>query len=173
MSSDIFVEIDTFLKAIYLGALMCFVYDILRIFRRIRTRGTVAVGIEDIICWFVAAIIMFVFIYKYNNGNIRAYIIVAMVIGIFVYEGAIGKFVVKYLTLLIKKILSLIDNTFGKIFKKALKVLKKCFKPFTILNKKIVGIIKLKFAKETIIKRGADGGSKESKKEKRKKKQTK
>lgn len=133
MSSDIIIEVDVFLKAIAFGAACGLLYDMLRIFRRVRTRGYVLTGIEDLLYWSVAAVIMFVFIYKQNGGTIRAYIIMGMVAGMFLYEMVLGRFIVKYLTLIFKKIFGFLDKIFGKFFKIVSLLLKKCFKPFKIL----------------------------------------
>lgn len=138
MSSDIIIEVDVFLKVIVLGAACGFLYDILRIFRRVRTRGYVLTGIEDLLYWMVSAVIMFIFIYKKNGGTVRAYIILGMAAGMLLYEIVLGRFIVKYLSRVLKKIFGFLDKFFGKIFKMVSFLLKKCFRPFKIL------IIKLK-----------------------------
>lgn len=133
MDQAIVVEVNNFLRAIMLGVIFGFAYDILRILRRIVKRGRIAISIEDVFYWFVVSIIMFIFLYQINGGTVRAYVIVAVAIGMILYEISIGRFVVKY----VSKILRVIINKIGKILRKVLNIikfaLKKCLKPFKIV----------------------------------------
>lgn len=180
MNSDIIIEVDVFIKVIALGAVCGLLYDILRIFRRIKARGYIATGIEDLLYWVVSAVIMFIFIYKENGGIIRAYIIVGMAAGMFLYEMVLGRYMVKYLTKLFKKIFAFLDKIFGKFFKKLSFLLKKCFKPFKIFiikfkkqknERKTKRIAKKhqKMSRSSQSKRGAEIENRKNKKEKKKK----
>ena len=51
MNSEIIKEVNVFLHAIALGAGAGLVYDVLRVFRRVKTRGTLLTGIEDLLYW--------------------------------------------------------------------------------------------------------------------------
>lgn len=143
MSSEIYKEIDIFLKAIFLGAGICITYDVFRILRRIYKKGTIITGFEDVIFCIFTAIVIFSFLYSMNGGIIRSYIYMGIFIGIVVYEESIGKYVVKYTS---------------KIIKKFLILLKKILQPFKMLIDKCV-----------CVKRGADI---EEKKKHKKKKRT-
>lgn len=133
MSSDIIIEARTVLEALAMGAACCFIYDILRIFRRIFPRGSVLTGLEDILWWIVAAIAVFTFMYRANGGVVRAYIIVFMMLGMIIWEITLGKLIVKYISKIINKLFGkLFEKTIYKFFKTLYKVLKKCLKPFTI-----------------------------------------
>lgn len=118
MSIEIINEAEIFIKAIFLGVFLCVIYDFFRIIRRIVKKGTIITGIEDILFFVFSALIIFSYLYKMNGGIIRIYIFVAILMGVFVYEEGIGKFVVKYIS---------------KILKKCIEVLKKCFKPIRIV----------------------------------------
>lgn len=148
MSNDIVVETQIVLKALVLGAGCCFLYDILRIFRRLLPRGSVLTGIEDVIFWIVNAMAIFVFMYNANGGIVRAYIIVFMILGMIIWEKMIGRFVVQYVTKLIRMvwdkvlgrmlrfIFKIVYTSFlKKIIKMIHKVLKKIVKPFKIQKK--------------------------------------
>lgn len=118
MSIEIFNEAEIFVKAIFLGVFLCIIYDCLRIIRRIVKKGIIITGVEDIIFFIFSAIMIFSYMYKMNGGVIRIYIFVAILIGAFIFEEGIGKFVVKYIS---------------KLIKKYIEVLKKCFKPIKIV----------------------------------------
>lgn len=182
MSSDIIIEVDVFLRAIALGAVCGLFYDILRIFRRVRTRGYILTGVEDLLYWIVSAVIMFMFLYKENGGTIRAYIIMGMAAGMLLYEIVLGHYIVKYLTLVFKKVFGFLDKIFEKFFKKLSLLLKKCFKPFKILiirlkklrderKKKKLSAEREKTSDRSKTKRGAEVENRKHKKKRKKKKE--
>ena len=125
MSKGIFIETNMMLMAAFWGMVLCFFYDVLRIFRRIIPRGVLLTGVEDILCWCVAAIVMFRFIYEENGGVIRAYLVFFMIVGMVLWEMAFGRWIVYYAAVCWQW-------TRKKILKNIARVLKKNVKPFTI-----------------------------------------
>lgn len=148
MNSEIVYEINTFCKAIMLGVMWGVIYDILRVFRRVKKCKGLRMGIEDTAYWCIMSVILIMFLYHNNGGTIRAYVIAGIAIGMFLYELSIGRFVVKYLSEFLGWFNEKIKKFIGKIWKFIHWVLKKVFKPFKIigntLNMKIVKKIKLR-----------------------------
>ena len=126
MTEIINLEVQFFLISILYGILLLVVYDCIRIFRRIVPHRGFFVAVEDIIFWLVASIVIFIMIYERNNGTIRGFAILGMLLGMVIYNQLLSKYVVKGITLIIKTIL--------KVIKKGLSIL---FKPFVFLAKKI------------------------------------
>ena len=126
MSHEIVTEVRILIGALFLGEIACFLYDLLRIFRRLLPRGSFITGLEDILWWISFSVTAFVFMYKVNGGVVRAYILVFILLGMLLWEVTIGRFVVCYISRLLHKIL--------KIFHK---LLKKILKPFTIQNNRV------------------------------------
>lgn len=141
MNSEIVYEINTFCKAIMLGVMWGVIYDILRVFRRVKKCKVLRMGIEDTVYWFIMSVILVVFLYHNNGGIIRAYVIIGIAMGMFLYELSIGRFAVKYLS----EFFCWFNK---KIYKFIHWVLKKVFKPFkmigNLLNVKILKKIKLR-----------------------------
>lgn len=168
MNSEIVYEINTFCKAIMLGVMWGVIYDTLRVFRRVKRCKTLRMGIEDTIYWCVMSVILVVFLYHNNGGIIRAYVIVGIAIGMFLYELSIGRFAVKYLSKFFRWFNRIIKTCLGKIWKFIHWVLKKVFKPFkivdNILNEKFVKKVKLRT-------RGADIEKRKKKLKSKKKKE--
>ena len=168
MNSEIIKEVNVFLHAIALGAGAGLVYDVLRVLRRVKTRGTLLTGIEDLLYWAAAAIVLFVFLYRENGGIIRAYVIVGMAAGMITYEIVLGRLIVKYLSIILKKVVSFFDKIFGKILKMFSFLLKKCLKPFKILiskfqHKKSERVKKKEYKKECKKRRKNESEKAESK----------
>lgn len=110
-------EISMFLEAAYYGMLMGISYDALRIFRRVVSHKNVIVYIEDYLFWVVWGIILFALIFNYNDGNIRGYVFVAVLMGGLLYIKSFSPFLVKYVSLILGNILTF-------ILKKPLKAVK-------------------------------------------------
>ncbi len=64
-------DIAFFATAVFSGAIIAFLYDLLRISRRIVPTHASAIGIEDIVFFAAAAAILFYAAYTKNHGQIR------------------------------------------------------------------------------------------------------
>ena len=117
MSGEIINEVDIFFRAIILGALFALIYDFIRIIRRIVFKSFIIMGLEDILYWLIMSVMTCVFLYKVNGGVIRLYIITGIAAGMILYELSIGRFAVKYLTIVLRFILRKICEILKKIQK--------------------------------------------------------
>lgn len=98
-------------------------YDMLRISRRIMKKSDLLVGLEDFFFWVAAGIVVFSMIFQCNDGVIRGYIFLALLIGAWLYHKSISSLIVKYLskilnfflTLLLKKPLKWIKMMINQI----------------------------------------------------------
>lgn len=138
MSSAISFEIRLFFNAFLLGVILIFLYDFLRIFRRVVKHSRTSEAIEDTIYWIISGFVVFVMLYHNNNGVIRWFVIAGITLGMFLYNISISKFFVKYVSIVIIKILKLLSKVINIIvkpikfvsnriylqFKKLIKVLK-------------------------------------------------
>lgn len=86
-------EIKNFTIAAYYGMIMVASYDILRILRWFVKHRNILIGIEDYFYWIIWGIMFFSINYKLNNGKIRGYIIMAIVLGAVLYAKTFGKFI--------------------------------------------------------------------------------
>lgn len=102
MYESIVLEISLLIKACITGALLMCAYDILRAYRRIVIHNVVAVGIEDVLYWIAAGIIVFMLLYGHNNGTVRGFIIAFVVIGMLLFEWLLGRWIIKIVNLLVK-----------------------------------------------------------------------
>lgn len=114
------------------GALIGALFDIFRILRRSFKTADWLTYLQDIIFWILAGCIMLFSIFIFNNGQIRSYVFIGMLLGIILYMIAISKIFVKFSVTIIKfikKILSypinLIKNILLKLIKPILKLLEK------------------------------------------------
>ena len=149
------------------GILIGLLFDFFRILRKSFKTPDFVTYIEDIVFWFLTGLIILYSIFTFNNGELRAYIFIALFIGIVIYILALSKYIIKINVTIIKFIKSIASKIINIImfpFKIVLNLLKKVFlKPirFIYLNihKKMTNILKniqirLNSGKKTIKKEG-------------------
>jgi len=120
--------------ALLMGIFITFVYDVLRIFRRVIPHTNLWISLEDIIFWIYCGVKVFLLMYHESNGTLRWFAIFGALVGMILYKKTISPFFVKYVSILLRKILDLV----GKIITIILK-------PFFILKKKVkAAVIKKK-----------------------------
>lgn len=77
------------------GIIIGFLFDCFRIIRKSFKTSDMITYIEDILFWIIAGITTLYFIFIYNNGEIRFYIFLGILIGILFYMLTISKFIIK------------------------------------------------------------------------------
>lgn len=130
MTEIINLEVQFFLASIICGILLLVVYDCLRIIRRIIPHKAFLVALEDILFWVAASIVIFIMIYERNNGTIRGFAILGILLGMVIYNQLLSKPIVMGITWLIKTILKGIKSIFGILLK-----------PFMFVGKKIMKVL--------------------------------
>lgn len=112
--------------ALLMGIFITFVYDILRIIRRVIPHGVLLVSLEDIGFWIYCGVKVFLLMYHESNGTLRWFAIFGALVGMTVYKKTISPFFVKYVSLLLQKLLKVVGKI-GNII----------LKPFILLKNKV------------------------------------
>ena len=115
MSGVILEELRVAGVAILSGAVITVVYDCLRIFRRIIPHGNIWIGIEDFFFWMWTALWVFSVLYRENDGSLRSYTILSMVIGMFLYHQTISEPLVGFFGKIINRLKKLISEIIMKL----------------------------------------------------------
>lgn len=138
-----------FLIFVFNGILISFIFDIFRISRKSFKTSDIITYIEDILFWLIVCILLAYSIYTYNNGEIRLYLFIGLIIGAVLYILTISKYIIKFSVKVIdilKKIIQKIINYTLYPIKIVYKILKKAiFRPicfvFINLRKKFSNIL--------------------------------
>ena len=88
-------QAQTFIYALLLGAILCFIYDIIRATRVLGADSFIAVFIGDVFFWLVSAVAVFIFLVATTNGEIRGYVLMSNAVGFLFYRATVGKIVFK------------------------------------------------------------------------------
>lgn len=101
------------LHAFLMGIFITFVYDALRIFRRIIPHAAFFVSLEDLIFWVYCSAEVFLLMYHESDGTLRWFAVIGALFGMFLYRKLLSGFFVKYISLALKKVLGI----FGRIIR--------------------------------------------------------
>ena len=133
--------------AILVGAGLFFLYDLLRIFRRIMPHGNIWIGIEDFIYWLVCTGVVFVMLYQENDGMVWGFAFVGIVLGMGIYYLLLSRYVVKINVLVIKTILHFLRKILGFFFGPIWRIAKKVGRFFRKQLKKFIRAVKMSLCK--------------------------
>ncbi len=92
------------LTACLLGFVLGAVYDIFRVTRAVLRCGWIVIFVQDILFWIFCGCVTFVFLLFYNNGKIRALVIIAEAVGAALYYNTIGVIVIGKVKVYEKKV---------------------------------------------------------------------
>ena len=139
-------ELYTFLIFILTGLAIGILFDIFRILRRSFKTKDFITYIEDILFWIFTGIILLYSIFTFNNGELRGFVFIGVLLGIILYILTLSKYLIKicvYAVNIIKKIITfpikLLANLVKKIFiiplNKIIVTIKKYLKKIISKNK--------------------------------------
>lgn len=115
------------LHALFMGVFITFIYDLLRIFRRVIPHGSFFVSLEDMFFWIYCAAEVFLMMYHEGNGTLRWFAVLGAMVGMLLYKKIFSELLVKYVSMLLKKLLGILGKFLAFVFR-----------PFRFLWKKTV-----------------------------------
>ena len=118
------------------GILIGILFDIFRVLRKSFKTSDIITYIEDIMFWIGAGVLTLYFIFCYNNGEIRFFIFLGIILGISIYILTISKYFMKVSIIIISTIKNIIKIIIYPI-KLLINIIKKIlFRPisFIIIN---------------------------------------
>ena len=77
------------------GIVIGIFFDIFRILRKSFRTSNIVTYIEDFLFWLISGLFFLYILLKYNNGQIRNYVIIGLILGIIIYMLTISKFFIK------------------------------------------------------------------------------
>lgn len=137
MNDAIMVELHFFGTSVLWGALLLVIYDALRILRRIITHNGFFVAFEDLIFWVISSLLIFHMMYRQNNGIIRGFAIMAILLGMLFYHYTVSEIAVDAVSGLLNKIINLIGKLIALLFKPVRFFSRKIKRIFSWISNKI------------------------------------
>lgn len=112
ISAAIGAEAMFFVASVLEGVGLVLVYDIFRIIRRVMKHGNIWISMEDIVYWLFCTVSVFLLLYRENDGLMRAFSFLGILLGSVTYYFLFSRFVIKIGVLVL--------TPFSKIGKKIL-----------------------------------------------------
>ena len=104
-------ENEFLLHALWMGIFITFIYDLLRIFRRVVPHRGFFVSAEDLFFWIYCGGEVFLLMYHKSDGTLRWFAVLGALAGMFLYRKLVSPYFVKYASLALNWVL----NILGKI----------------------------------------------------------
>lgn len=117
MNQVINMEVKFFLVSIAWGVILLVIYDCLRIFRKVIKHGIIMISIEDILYWITSAVLIFRMMYDLNDGIIRGFSLLGILLGMILYKYSISEHVVKGISFVLLKIKGVLVKMFQLLLK--------------------------------------------------------
>ena len=130
------------------GVVIGVLFDFFRILRRTIKTGNIVTYIQDILFWVLTGILVLYNIWYFNNGEIRVYMFLGIIIGVLIYMSTLSNIFVKLFTKILSTIIKVLEipfKTISTIFRKITTV---------ILSFFTKNLKKLKIKKGNFVKNG-------------------
>lgn len=97
MSMTIRYELQLLFASLAVGICLMVVYDGLRVFRTLVPHGNFWTGIEDAVYWAASSITTFLLLFRQNDGILRWYAILGVLMGMLVYNLTVSRILLRLL----------------------------------------------------------------------------
>lgn len=106
-------ENEFLLHALLMGIFITFVYDVIRIFRRVIPHNSFFVSLEDLGFWIYCGGSVFLLMYHESNGELRWFAVFGAIVGMLLYRKLFSPLFVKYVSLVLSKLLTGLGKILG------------------------------------------------------------
>ena len=112
------------------GVAIGILFDFFRILRRSIKTLDIITYIEDILFWILTGLLVLYNIWYFNNGEIRIYMFLGIIMGILVYMSTLSSIIIKIFTKILQTIIKVLElpfKTINLIFRKIITATTKIF----------------------------------------------
>lgn len=116
------------------GVVIGILFDFFRILRRSFKTSNIITYVEDVLFWILTGVLILYNIWYFNNGEIRIYMFLGIIMGLLIYMLTLSNIIVSLFSKILKiliKILEIPFKTIISIFHKIITIIIKIFKKFT------------------------------------------
>jgi len=98
------------------GVAIGILFDFFRILRRTIKTSNFITYIEDILFWILTGLLILYNIWFFNNGEIRIYMFLGIIIGVLIYMSTLSNILIKIFSSILKTIIKIVEVPFKAIF---------------------------------------------------------
>lgn len=118
------------------GILIGFLFDFFRILRKSIKTSNILTYIEDVLFWILTGLLILYNIWYFNNGEIRIFMFLGIILGVLIYISTLSNIIVKLFSELLQKIIKLLKIPFNAIIMLFKKVISLFMTIYTKITKK-------------------------------------
>jgi len=115
------------------GVAIGVLFDFFRILRRTIKTSNILTYIEDILFWILTGLLVLYNIWYFNNGEIRIYMFLGIIMGVLIYMSTLSNILIK----IFSKVLQVIIKTIELPIKTIISVFRKIFTSIYTISTKI------------------------------------
>lgn len=97
------------------GVAIGVLFDIFRILRKSIKTPNIIIYIEDILFWILAGLLILYNIWYFNDGEIRVYIFLGIIIGLLLYMSTLSNIIIKIFSKILQTIIKVLEIPFKTI----------------------------------------------------------
>ena len=116
------------------GVAIGLLFDFFRILRRSIKTNNLITYIEDVLFWILTGLLILYNIWYFNDGEIRIYIFIGIIMGLLVYMSTLSSILIKIFTKILQTVIKILEfpiKTIISIFRKIFTKIKQFFTNFT------------------------------------------
>lgn len=98
------------------GVAIGILFDFFRILRRSIKTSNLVTYIQDILFWILTGIIVLYSIWYFNNGELRIFVFLGLIIGLLIYMTTLSSIIVKIFTKLLVILINILKVPFKMIY---------------------------------------------------------
>lgn len=97
------------------GVAIGVLFDIFRILRKSIKTPNIIIYIEDILFWILAGLLILYNIWYFNDGEIRVYMFLGIIIGLLLYMSTLSNIIIKIFSKILQTIIKVLEIPFKTI----------------------------------------------------------
>lgn len=130
------VENQTYLFIVFslTGVVIGILFDFFRILRRSFKTSNIITYVEDVLFWILTGVLILYNIWYFNNGEIRIYMFLGIIMGLLIYMLTLSNIIVSLFSKILKMLIRILEipfKTIISIFHKIITIIIKIFNKFT------------------------------------------
>ena len=116
------------------GVVIGILFDFFRILRRSFKTSNIITYVEDVLFWILTGVLILYNIWYFNNGEIRIYMFLGIIMGLLIYMLTLSNIIVSLFSKILKMLIRILEipfKTIISIFHKIITIIIKIFNKFT------------------------------------------
>ena len=119
------------------GVVIGLLFDFFRILRRSFKTSNIITYFEDVLFWILTGVLILYNIWYFNNGEIRIYMFLGIIMGVLIYMLTLSNIIISLLSKILISIVKVLELPFKTLFSIFHKFFTVIMKIFNIFSKKL------------------------------------